>query len=105
MFQAWDLSAKKRSKAPEGAASADEGGWGTLVKYAMSDDPLILRLISSSTTSLVISFSSKETPDLTGAAMMPEKHLVSHSAAHKLENSSLFCHAVLSQGAGEMSSA
>lgn len=80
-FQTWDLSAKKQNKAPEGAASEDEEGQGTLVKHAMSDDPLILRLISSSTTRLVISFSSRKTPDVAGAATVPEKHLASHSEA------------------------
>lgn len=79
-FQTWDLSAKK-SKAPQGAASEAEGGQGTLVKHAVSDDRLILHPISSSTTRFVIIFSSKETPDVTGAAMVPEKHLVSHSVA------------------------
>lgn len=66
--------------APEGAACEDEGGQGTSGNHAMSHDPLISCLVSSSTTRLV-TLSSKETPDVSGAAMVPEEHLAFHSTA------------------------
>lgn len=76
---------KEKAKGPDEATCDDEGGQGTL-KYT-SDDTLFLHLISSSvppnTTQFVISFFSKEAPDVTGAAIMPEKHLTSHSAAQE----------------------
>lgn len=62
-------------------SSEDEGEQGPSVKHSTSDDPAILYLISSSTTRLVISLSSRETPDATRAAMVTEKHLASHSVA------------------------
>lgn len=63
--------------APEGAACEDEGEQGTLGNHVMF---LILCLVSSSTTRLV-KLSSKETPDVSGAAMVPEKHLAFRSTA------------------------
>lgn len=75
-FQIWDLSAKTKSK--------KQRGWRRTrlsVKHLTSDDPAILYLISSNTTRLVISLSSRETPDATRAAMVTEKHLASRSVA------------------------
>lgn len=61
-----------------------------LVKEAMSDDPLILCLRSSSTTRFVISFSSKEIPNVTGTVKVPEMHLTVHSAAQVRKLDPLF---------------
>lgn len=88
------------------AASEEKGEQRTSVKHSRSDDSLILHLVSSSTTRLVISLSSKETPDATRAAMVNEKHLTSHSAAWvgSILLSMCFFHAVPSPGAGEINS-
>ncbi|XP_068051500.1 molybdenum cofactor sulfurase isoform X5 [Anomalospiza imberbis] len=86
--QSSDVKSKSHQKNTKGLSSATNISLSLVneAQYLLINVASILQLkehISASTTRLVISFSSKETPDVTRTVMVTEKHLASHSAVLK----------------------